>query len=341
MQKIAPAVPFLVSIGTIVLALALRSFSFLFLRKWAKRTKTNIDDIIVNALRLPSVLWVIALGIFVGARSTEIPQKILSIADKVILCVVVLSATLALARIVVELIAWWSTRRAEPVPATTLVQNISRIVILIVGVLILLNVLGISITPILTTLGIGGLAVALALQDTLSNIFAGLYITLSRHIRVGDYIRLDSGEEGYVVDIGWRATKIRELPNNIILIPNSKLAQAIVKNYYLPEKRMALLVPIGVSYESDPEHVERILIEETKKAADEIPGLLKEPEPFVRFIPGFGDFSLDFTLICQVSEFVDQYLVQHELRKRIFKRFREEGIEIPFPIRTIYMKNGK
>lgn len=101
---------------------------------------------------------------------------------------------------------------------------------------------------------------------------------------------------------------------------------------------MALLIPIGVSYGSDPEKVEQILVEEAKKAVGEVPGLLGDPPPFVRFIPGFGDSSLDFTLICQVAEFVDQYLVQHELRKRIFRRFKEEGIEIPFPHRTVYLR---
>jgi small-conductance mechanosensitive channel len=124
----------------------------------------------------------------------------------------------------------------------------------------------------------------------------------------------------------------------MVIIPNQKLAQAILTNYYLPEQRMALLIPIGVSYDSDPDRVEQILVEEAKKGANEIPGLLSDPPPFVRFIPGFGDFSLNFTLICQVKEFVDQYLVQHELRKRIFRRFRQEKVEIPFPVRTVYLK---
>lgn len=180
---------------------------------------------------------------------------------------------------------------------------------------------------------------ALALQDTLSNLFAGFYVSLSGHIRLGDYIKLDSGEEGYVTDITWRSTTVRALPSNMIVMPNAKLAQAIVTNYYLPEKRMSLLIPIGVSYDSDPEQIERILIEEASKGAQDIPGLLAEPAPFVRFIPGFGDPSLNFTLICQVKEFVDQYFAQHELRKRIFKRFREEGVEIPFPIRTVYLRH--
>jgi small-conductance mechanosensitive channel len=115
----------------------------------------------------------------------------------------------------------------------------------------------------------------------------------------------------------------------------------VVTNYYLPEKRMSLLIPIGVSYSADPEQVERILVDVAKKGTLDIPGLLAEPEPFVRFIPGFGESSLDFTLTCQVREFVDQYLAQHELRKRIFKRFNEEGIEIPFPHRTVYLREEK
>ena len=184
----------------------------------------------------------------------------------------------------------------------------------------------------------GGLAVALALQDTLSNLFAGFYMSLAGQVRVGDYIKLSSGEEGYVTDISWRSTAVRALANNMIVVPNAKLAQAILTNYHLPEKRMSLLIPIGVSYDCDPDDIERILVEEALLGAKDIPGLLAEPAPFVRFIPGFGDFSLDFTLICQVAEFVDQYLAQHELRKRIFKRFRKEGIEIPFPIRTLHLK---
>jgi small-conductance mechanosensitive channel len=143
-----------------------------------------------------------------------------------------------------------------------------------------------------------------------------------------------------VTDITWRSTAVRALANNLIVVPNAKLAQAIVTNYHLPEKRMSLLVPIGVSYDSDPDEVERILVEEAISGAKEIPGLLAEPAPFVRFIPGFGNSSLDFTLICQVAEFVDQYLAQHELRKRIFRRFRAEGIEIPFPIQTLYLKGN-
>jgi len=155
---------------------------------------------------------------------------------------------------------------------------------------------------------------------------------------VGDYVKLDGGIEGFVEDIGWRSTRIRLLPNNMAIVPNAKLAQGAITNYHLPEPRMALLLPVSVSYGSDPDHLERVLVEEATKAATEVPGLLAEPAPVVRFIPGFGDSALQFTLVCQVETFEDQYLAQHELRKRILRRFRAEGIEIPFPVQTIELR---
>jgi small-conductance mechanosensitive channel len=130
-------------------------------------------------------------------------------------------------------------------------------------------------------------------------------------------------------------------PNNMVIIPNNKLAQSIVTNYSLPEKQMALLIPVSVSYDSDPDRVEKVLVEEVIEGAKEIPGLLAYPEPLVRLIPGLGESSLDFTLVCHIKGYEDQPLVQHELTKRILKRFRKEGIEIPFPIRTVYLKSEK
>jgi small-conductance mechanosensitive channel len=250
----------------------------------------------------------------------------------------IVSLTVAASKLAGLLVREYGRELSTPLPVTTLSQTLVSLLAALMGGLILLNTLGISVTPILTAMGVGGLAVALALQDTLSNFFAGFYISLAGQVRIGDYVKLDTGEEGYVTDISWRSTILRLLSNNFIIVPNAKLAQAIVTNYHLPEKRMSLLLPVSVSYDSDPDALERILIEEAAAASREVPGLLAEPAPFVRFIPGFGNSSLDFTLICQVGEFVDQYLVQHELRKRIFRRFKREGIEIPFPIRTLYIK---
>ena len=212
----------------------------------------------------------------------------------------------------------------------------TRIIVFIIGILIILHSLGISITPILTALGVGGLAVALALQDTLSNLFAGLHIILTRQIKPGDYIKLETGEEGYVVDITWRNTTIRELPNNYIIIPNLKLAQAIVKNHYLPDREISVTVQLGVSYDSDLEKVERVTIEVAKEVMMEVPGGIPEFQPFIRYHT-FGDFSINFTVIMRCREFTDQYLIKHEFIKRLHKRYKDEGIIIPFPIRTVYI----
>lgn len=333
--------PAAVAFGSGALLFVVRGITFRLLHRWAESTDTRIDDIIIRSLKFPSLFWCIAIALYVGIALSELPEKYVFYLSKTIHVIIILSITLATASLCGKIFRNYIQGSNLPLPTTGLAYGIIKGVILIIGFLIILGVLGISITPLITALGVGGLAVALALQDTIANLFAGIHILVEKSIRVGDFIRLETGQEGYVDDITWRTTRIRMLPNNMVVIPNSKLSQSIVTNYCLPEKRMSLLIPIGVSYSTDPETVERIVLEEAKKAVGQVPGLLGVPEPFVRFIPGFGESSLDFTLICQVGEFVDQYLAQHELRKKIFKRFREEGIEIPFPHRTVVLREEK
>lgn len=326
-------------IGIAAAAFIVRKIFFRFLHRWSKNTDNHLDDLIIASLRVPSIYWCLAAGLYFAFGTSSLPAQYVAFAFKAVHVLVIISVTLVVANLTSRLVVY-SVQQAEiPIPMTGLSVGVIKGTVLFLGLLILLGTLGVSITPLITALGVGGLAVALALQDTLSNLFSGIHILVEKPVRVGDFIKLETGQEGFVTDIGWRTTRIRMLPNNLVVIPNSKLAQSIVTNYYLPEKRMSLLISINVSYGSDPERVEKVLVEEAVKGAGEIPGMLSDPPPFVRFIPGFGDFSLDFTLICQVKEFVDQYLAQHELRKRIFKRFKREGIEIPFPIRTVYLKN--
>jgi small-conductance mechanosensitive channel len=193
----------------------------------------------------------------------------------------------------------------------------------------------------LATLGVGGLAVALALQDTLSNLFAGFHITVAKQIRIGDYVRLDSGEEGYVTDINWRTTKIKMLPNNVVLVPNEKLTKAIVTNYYLPDKEMAVTVNIGVHYKSDLNHVERVTCDVAREVMISTPGAASGFEPFIRY-GGFGESSISLTVILRVKEFVDQYLIKHEFIKKLHERYAKEGIVIPYPIRAVnYGQEGE
>jgi small-conductance mechanosensitive channel len=339
MEKII--IPTSVALLSAFVLLVVRGIALKVLHRWAEKTETAMDDIIIKSLKTPSVYWCFAIGLYIGAEISDLPAKYVFYLSKTIHIVIVFSITLAIANLSGKIFRNYVRKSNLPIPTTGLAYGILKGAIITIGFLIILSILGISITPLLTALGVGGLAVALALQDTLANLFAGIHILMEKSIRVGDFVKLETGQEGYVEDITWRTTRVRMLPNNIVVIPNSKLSQSVLTNYYLPEKRMSLLIPVGVSYSSDPETVEGLLVEEAKKAVGEIPGLLGNPEPFVRFIPGYGESSLDFTLICQVGEFVDQYLAQHELRKRIFKRFKEEGIEIPFPQRTVYLREEK
>lgn len=334
-------VPSSVTFLSALILFAVRAIAFKILHKWAEKTETQLDDIIIKALKTPSILWCIAIGLYIGVGVSDLSEKYVPYISKAIHIIIIFSITIASANLAGRIFRNYVQSSNLPIPTTGLAYGILKGSILVMGFLIILSVLGISITPLITALGVGGLAVALALQDTLANLFAGIHILMEKAVRVGDYIRLETGQEGYVDDITWRTTRIRMVPNNMVMIPNSKLSQSIVTNYHLPEKRMALLIPVGVSYDSDPDHVEMVLLDEARKGVGEISGLLGDPEPFVRLIPGFGQHSLDFTLTCQVREFADQNLVQHELRKRILKRFRAEGIEIPFPQRTVHMREDK
>jgi small-conductance mechanosensitive channel len=324
--------PGLAFVITVVAGLTLRGTLLTVAGRWAK--PGGALDALVTASRVPSLLWVFVLGFWAALEVSELERRFAHPLSLLLQSAVIVSITITAAGILGTLIRRSGERQALGAAVTGLGQAVTRAVVLLVGALVLLSALGIQITPLLTALGVGGLAVALALQDTLSNLFAGVHLLADKPIRVGDYVKLADNVEGFVVDVGWRSTRVRALANNLVVVPNKKVAESIITNYDLPEPRIALLVNISVSYESNPDHVERVLVEEARQAAREVPGLLAEPAPFVRFIPGFGAYSLDFTLICQVATFVDQFLAQHELRKRILQRFRAEGIEIPFPIQV-------
>ncbi|HAV42492.1 TPA: mechanosensitive ion channel protein MscS [bacterium] len=326
--------PLVVFLLVLILGYILRKALFNKLLRWAKKSETQIDDIVISAVKGPFVIWCLMLGIYFALKISELPEGLVHIIGKVLLVLGIISATLVLTNIFIRLTKVYSDRFEGILPVTNLTQNITRIVIFGIGFLIILNTLEISITPILATLGVGGLAVALALQDTLSNLFAGFYITVSRQIRIGDYVKLESGEEGYVTDINWRTTKIRMLPNNIILVPNDKLTKAIITNYYFPDKEMGVLVELGVHYNSDLKEVERVTVEVAKEVMREIPGGIPEFEPFIRYHT-FGDFSINFKVVLRTTEFADQYLIKHEFIKRLHERYTKEGIVIPYPIRAI------
>ena len=324
----------LVGLVVFVVGMALRKVVMMNLRHVARSTETQLDDVFMSAIRLPSVLWCSIFAVYVTLRVAVVPQGLGVMLDKVLQVLWMASLTMAVAQILSSLVRVYSAKLSTAIPVTTLTENLVRIGVICLGVLMILQSLGISVAPILATLGVGGLAVALALQDTLSNLFSGFHIIMARQIRVGDFVRLEDGQEGYIVDINWRTTKVRMLPNNVVLIPNAKLAQAVVTNYYLPDKEMAVLVQVGVHYDSDLRKVEQVTIDVGREVMREVQGGIPEFEPFIRYHT-FGDFSINFSVIMRGREVVDQYLIKHEFICRLHERYRKEGIVIPYPIRTI------
>jgi small-conductance mechanosensitive channel len=324
MELVWPAILFA---AVVVLGLVLRGVVYARLRRRTASTGTRMDNLLVEALHGPILLWILILAIHLAVEYSDLPRNVTHWSAKVLLALWIISLTLVLARLSGRMVRTHSTRLEGALPVSTLTEVLASLVIWILGILTLLQqVFEVDIRAILAALGVGGLAVALALQDTLSNLFAGFYVSVARQIRIGDFIKIDAGQSGYVQDIGWRSTTLRELGGNLIFIPNNKLSQSIVTNYHLPDRSLGVGITVPVTYETDPSQVERLLNEVGAAAVGQVSGLLKDPAPSAKFIPGFGKVSMDFTLDCHVAEYADQYLVQHELRKRIYRRFREEGV---------------
>lgn len=325
--------------GGIILGIIFEKVVLKKLEKIVQKTKWEGDDIIIASLRRWVTFWFALAGLYFALVSLHLSPTFVEHLKKIVMILYVFSVTVVLANIGAGFVNLYGRKVSDVLPSTSLFTNFTKITIFLIGVLVIVNSLGISITPILTALGVGGLAVALALQDTLSNFFAGLYVILARQIKPGDYVKLESGEEGYVVDITWRNTTIRELSNNYIIIPNLKLANSIVKNYFMPEKEISVSVQVGVSYDSDLDKVERVTIEVAKEVMREVPGGVPEFEPSITYHT-FGEFSIHFSVNMRAREFVNQYLIKHEFIKRLHKRYKEEGITIPFPIRTVYINKS-
>ena len=218
-------------------------------------------------------------------------------------------------------------------------RRIVSIALVAMGVLVILDQLGISIAPLVAGLGIGGLAVALALQGTLTNFFAGINILTDGSIRIGDFVELDSGMRGYVDQIGWRTTRIRLLANNMVIIPNSRLADSIATNYNYPEDQMSVYLEVGVGYSSDLDHVEQVTVEVAKQVMEETEGAVKEHEPSIWYTQ-FGDSNINFWVVLRAHGYMDSWLLTHNFIKALFRRYNQEGIEISFPARNVFMRNG-
>jgi small-conductance mechanosensitive channel len=341
--KRALTVDDLVLAGIALAAGLLAAFLLRMLLRWlgkhADRTRWGGDDVIVDALRTVVPWAAISGGVASAAAALPLTSTVQRTVNQVLTVLLIFVVTVAAARVVAGLVRSVTQSRSGVAGSATIFVNITRVLVLAIGFLVVLQTLGISIAPMLTALGVGGLAVALALQDTLANLFAGIHILASKTVQPGDYIKLASGEEGYVEDINWRQTTVRALSNNLIVIPNGELAKTNMTNFMRPEQQLTILVQVGVAYDSDLEHVEQVTCEVVTEVMTEITGALPEHEPLVRFHT-FGDSRIGFTVILGVGEFSDQFRIKHEFIKRLHRRYREEGIRIPAPQRTVALQQG-
>jgi small-conductance mechanosensitive channel len=310
------------------------------LKHLSKKTKWKGDDIIIDSLSGMVMMWLLIAGIYGAILNIPISPTLLIYLKKILLIIVIFSATMVMAKMAGGLASLYIQRDDIPLPSTTIFKNLAKLIVFLIGSIMILDTLGIPIAPVLTALGVGGLAAALALQPTLANLFSGLQIIAAKQLHPGDYVKLDSGQEGYVTDVTWRNTIIKELPNNMIIVPNSKLASAIVTNYYQPEQEMAVLIQVGVSYGSDLRKVEKVTVEVGKEVMQEVEGGVPECEPCIRYHT-LDDSRINFTVILRTQEYVGQHLIKHEFIKRLHERYNKEGIVIPFPIRTVHLEKEK
>ena len=265
--------------------------------------------VLIRSMQGVPIFFSFIIGLYWAIDAVEISPTVTKLLSYLLFTSNVFSITRVLARTVDGVVTMYFERSGRNLPKTTLLNSILIGIIYAMGLLVILQYYGISIAPILTAAGVGGMAVALALQETLANIFSGLHLILSKQLRIGDYIRLGSGEEG-----------------------------ANITNFSLPTQNINISVPVGIAYDSDLAAVERITIETAKEVlarVDDNPNA----NPLVRYT-AFGDSSINFNVILPSSMFDHQGVIQHEFIKALTERYRTEGIDIPYPIRTIIQEHN-
>lgn len=310
-----------------------------FFRRHAERTRTDWDDwLATEGFHLvPSLL----LAVF----ATRILMALRPPADTVEPLVTTgLQVVLVLAAIRVGVDLGFATLRIRQqrlgLQGVSILRNTLVGVALTVGVLVVLDQLGISVAPLLATLGVGALALALALQPTLGNIFAGIQMVAAGQFQIGDFLRVnDAGVEGYVTDIGWRTTTLRTLLDNYVVIPNSRLADSVLTNLHTPNPRVRLSIGVGVHYDTDLEEAERIAREVIREVQDQTEGGVSGFEGDIRWT-AFGDSAITFDAILQARKPLDRFAVASAFIKRLHRRYNEADIEIPYPIRNLYLRTG-
>jgi small-conductance mechanosensitive channel len=306
------------------------------LKPLTKKTKTKVDDLIIKSISSIVFYIILVLGIKFGLQYFELKTAIYNNLINTLLIIIV---AVLMIRIINNFFKHWAEEWKFKTKTTTdervipLLQKILKAVIIILAVIFVFTAWNINISPLLATAGIAGLAIGLAVKDSLANILGGLQLVLDKTFKVGDKVELESGEMGVIMDIGLRSTKLKTYDNEVIYIPNGSLANAKIKNFTQPDISIRVNVNFGVEYGSDPEKVQKVVLEAIKK----IDTVIEEPEPVVQFL-NMSDFSLDFVARAWVEEYTQAYSTKLKMTDEIYEALNKAKIGIPFPTRTIYTK---
>lgn len=338
------------AVGIFVLWLVIAVVSFFALRfianRLASRTTGAIGALAIRSVRPWIVAFLILLGVMLATRvvpELDAWDSDIARAWSVIVILLVAQASFSVSRVVLT----WYIDHVAPRTATNfddqalrLVRRVLRVFVYGIALLLVVDTLGQSVSPILGGLGITGLAVALALQPTLSNFFAGTYVLSDGAIRPGDYIELSGGTAGYVIEVGWRTTKLRTWWNTLVIVPNSVMSDSIITNYQGPDPAINVLVTCGVSYSSDLQKVEEVTMAVAKDLIVESSDAIKTVAPWFAF-DSFADSNVNFWVFLQARDRVGSFVITNEIIKRLHARFEAEGIEINYPVRKLLLPPGQ
>jgi small-conductance mechanosensitive channel len=325
----------LVILCSVIIAILIKSFSVIIIKKIIKDNEVLKQDL-ERKLAVPLFFSVITVGLFFAARTISYLSSFSVWITRFFFAVFALIAAYILSLAFTLIVSNWFKVHRKYEHAPKIISKIISFIIFIIAIVTILGFYGIEITPIIATLGIGGLAIGLALQPTFTNLFAGIHIISDKPIEVGDFVEIDNGTiKGYVQDIGWRSTRIKKLSGVLIVVPNSKLAESvIVNNTTGSENKFTVLVNLGVSYSSNLKKVEKVTIEVAKKIQEDVKGAVSDFNPFIRYNE-FDDSNINFTVIMKAQKYADQYIIKHEFIKALKEKFDKEKIEISFPVRKI------
>ena len=320
-----------------ILLFFIRFFIMYWLKKWTSKTTFTFDTLLLDSISKPLTLCTFIVLITILEHDTfvidpELAKRIPFNSINIVLAL--LALIFFLNHFIIGTVNHYAKQSAVIFNSQSIIKGVIRVTLFSVGLLVLLGTLGISITPIIASLGITSLAVALALQPTLENFFSGVQLVIDKPIRVGDFIELESKEQGFVEKIGWRSTWVKMLPNNMIIIPNSQLSKSRIINYFYPEKELSVPVDVSVHYSSDLEFVEQVTLEVARQVLIDHEWGVDDYNTFVVYHT-FDNSSINFTVMLRAKEYFNRFWVKSAFIKALHKRYNQEGIVIPFPITAI------